>query len=148
MYPLLFLFFFFCLFVLSFFKVKNSKNEFGFIYPYFFIIGAFVWEDLLVFSCLGLISTLLLVAFADVKAGLLLFLLFWLVRSAGEVLYFFLQQFLEPEFLPHHINNHFVLMRKILGNVSDQKCFIVMQVFFQSILILSIFFLIMLLLNW
>ncbi|MFC1790498.1 hypothetical protein ACFLZP_03380 [Patescibacteria group bacterium] len=112
---------FFCLFVLSFFKIKNSKNEFGFIYPYFFVIGAFVWEDLLIFSCLGFISVLLVLLSANPKVGLLLFLLFWLVRSAGEVLYYFLQQFLRPKFMPLHTDKHFILIRKVLGNIPDQK---------------------------
>ncbi len=84
----------------------------------------------------------------DMRYWLLLFILFWIVRSAGETLYFFLQQFIQPKHHPHVLDEHFRFYRRIFGDISEQKCFILTQVVHQTILTLSLFALILLLRSW
>lgn len=136
------------LFILAWRKVKGSKDNFVFIYLPAALIGAFVWEDLLVFSAAFFAGTLLTLLAHDLRVGLLLLAAFWAVRSAGEALYFFLQQFHVPAHPPHAISHHFVLFRKLFGNVHDQKCFIIMQISWQVILTAAVAALILISLHW
>jgi hypothetical protein len=139
---------FFFLAIISFLKVRNSHEKIGFIYPWGWPIGAFVWEDLFVFSLLGTITTIIVTVLHDLRVGYLFFLVFWIVRSAGETLYFFLQQFSQPTVYPHQLKDHFKTMHKIFGSISDQKCYILLQIFQQSILVCSLVALILLLIHW
>jgi len=136
------------LFVLAWRKVRGSKDAFEFIYLPAALIGAFVWEDLLVFSAAFFIGTVLTLLVHDIRVGLLLLAAFWAVRSAGEALYFFLQQFHVPTHSPHAISHHFVLFRRLFGNVHDQKCFIFMQITWQVVLTAAIAALVLISLHW
>lgn len=139
---------FLCLVFVSFKKIKKSGEFLDFIYGFGFIIGAFVWEDLLTFSFLFALITLVSILVQDIRYLLLGFVVFWIVRSMGETLYFFLQQFITPKHHPHFIDDHFVKLRKILGNISEQKCFILLQTTMQVITVLSICALVVFLMNW
>jgi hypothetical protein len=128
--------------------VRNSKEKFTFIYRWGILLGSFVWEDLLVFSfALFLVASIVLII-RDIRIGLLGFGIFWVVRSAGEALYFFLQQFHEPTHSPHEISSHLSLLRPLLGDICDQKGMIIMQVFWQTIVTISACLVILLLINW
>lgn len=132
----------------SFRKIKNSKSTFGFIYPWAWPLGAFVWEDLFVFSILGVSTSLLVYILNDIRIGYIGFLIFWIVRSLGESIYFFLQQFFQSTEYPHTIEEHFKVMRKFFGDISDQKCYILLQVFHQSVIVLCSILLVLLFLYW
>lgn len=136
------------LFVISVVKVGKNFKECQFIYSWAFLTGSFVWDDLLIFSVFHAGSAFLAYFRDELRLWVLLFLVFWLVRSSGEMLYFFLQQFIEPKHSPHFISRHFSSMRKIFGDISEQKCFIILQVFFQIIMVTSMTGLILLLMNW
>ncbi|MBI3379657.1 hypothetical protein HY029_02805 [Candidatus Gottesmanbacteria bacterium] len=137
------------LFLVSFFKIRNNNlGTLDFIYKFSFPFGAFVWEDLLIFSLFNLVIVITLLAFKDLRIGLLLFIVFWIVRSAGETIYFFLQQFFHPKYHPHFISAHFWILKKFLGKLSDQQCFIIMQVTFQTLSVIFISALILLLKFW
>lgn len=136
------------LLIKSFSKIKKSKKTVGFTYFKTFLIGAWVWEDVFVLSFLHILFALLTIIFNDLRVGLLCLLVFWAVRNLGEAIYYMLQQFIQPKFHPHYINEQFSILRKIFGNISDQKCFILIQVFFQSLLTLSIILLFLLIRNW
>ena len=136
------------LFITAYSKIKKSKNVVGFTYFKTFLIGAWVWEDVFILSFLHILLSLLTIIFNDLRVGLLCLLVFWTVRSLGEAIYYMLQQFIQPKFHPHFINEQFSVLRKLFGNISDQKCFILIQVFFQSLLTLSLILLILLMLNW
>lgn len=133
---------------ISFREVRDSNNNFEFIYPWAFWVGAFVWEDLLVFSLLHLIFVVLTFLFHDFRVGLLMISIFWLVRSMGETLYFFLQQYHEPKGEPHGLQDHFDSFGPILGNISLQKGYILMQIIHQSVAVLSLSSIILLVINW
>lgn len=141
-------FLFLTLFLISFKKIYNSKNRFGFIYFWGFIFGAFVWEDLLLISLFSLAVTILTIFLRDLRIGLLIFLIYWIVRPAGETLYFFMQQFLRPDHSPHDIKWHFEFLDILFGKLSTQKYFILLQVFFQLIMVVSISLMILLLKFW
>jgi hypothetical protein len=128
--------------------VYNSKDRFKFIYPWAFLTGSFVWEDLFIFGLFHFIYSVISFIFNDAKVALLIFLIFWAVRSVGETFYLFLEQFIEPKHGPHAISYHFEVLKKYLGSISDQKCYILLQVVFQVVTVLSIFSIIMLLKVW
>lgn len=133
----------------SLFKIRNGKeNECEFIYPLGFLIGVFVYEDLLVYSLYSILVAFISLFFSDFKILILGGLVFWFIRGLGETMYFMFQQFTTPNFHPHNISGHFALLKKFVGNISDQKCFIIMQVLLQTVTMLSLFFLILLLMNW
>jgi hypothetical protein len=118
------------------FKVRLSDNfQVSFIWWWAFLNGSFVWEDMIVFGLLHGTFSLGSFFLGNNLIWIVFFLVFWIVRSAGETLYFFLEQFVVPQHHPHVITEHFTLLRKIFGDISDQKCFIIMQVVQQSILI-------------
>lgn len=119
-------------------KIRNNKDKCDFIWWWASPSGAFVWEDMFVFGMLHSGLAFYSVLINNPEFWLISFLIFWIVRSAGETLYFFLQQFIVPKHHPHEISSHFAQLRKFFGNISDQKCFIIMQVTMQSILVLSI----------
>jgi hypothetical protein len=134
--------------VFSFFRIRSGKKIAEFTYDFAFLIGAFVWEDLFVFSVYGLAASIATVWLGQWKYGLLFFLVFWMVRSAGETLYFFLEQFIEPKHYPHYIDEYFGFIRFLFGKISYQQCLIIMQVFFQTIMMTSIVALTTLLFAW
>lgn len=136
------------LFGLSLQHVRNSGNHFTFTYPWSAAIGAFVWEDVLVFSAfLALISTLTLLV-KDIRVGLLLLACFWIVRSSGEVLYQFLQQFHRPTHVPHDLTDLVRPMRRLFGDIDIQKCYILLQIMWQTVQAVSIAAFVLLLINW
>lgn len=134
--------------VISFQTIKKGKGTMWFIYHWGFPAGAFVWEDLFVFSVYGIGVSLVTIFSNQLRLGALLFIVFWIVRSAGETLYFFLQQFIQPKHHPHFLDSHFTLIKRILGPITYQQCLILMQLLFQVILMIAIVCLILLLQNW
>lgn len=135
----------FSLAVISFGKIKKDLQKLDFIYKFAAVTGAFVWEDMFVFGLLHTAGIIIGFLSGDLRISLLLFLIFWIVRSAGETLYFFLQQFIQPKHHPHDINTLFKPIRWIFGNISEQKCFILLQITYQTILVFSLFGLVLLL---
>lgn len=138
--------------VYFFFKslIMVRKNKLGcdFTYWWSFLTGAFVWEDLFVFSIFHMASVAITLYFRDLKIWVVMYSVFWIVRAAGEVLYFFLQQFIEPKHHPHYINGMFTPIRSIFGDISEQKCFIIMQVSLQVVLMTASLTLIAVFVNW
>ena len=129
-------------------KLRNSGEKFMFTYAWSGILGAFVWEDVVVLSGFYVLASLLTILVKDIRVGLLLLCSFWVVRAAGEALYMFLQQFHRPSHAPHYLEELFGPLRKIFGNITIQKCFIVMQVFWQVICTAAIAALVLLVLHW
>jgi len=136
------------LFVLAYRRVRHSEEGYGFIHTWGGFMGAFVWEDLMIFSLFFMVAALLTDIFQNIRLGLLLLAAFWMVRSAGEALYFFLQQFHRPDRLPHNIAEHFAPLRRLFGRISVQKCYIIMQIFGQTVLVAAITSFALLLLRW
>ena len=126
-------------------KIKQDKKSVSFIWWWAFINGSFVWEDMLVFGLLHFGFAIVGILTQNITIWVICFLVFWMVRSAGETLYFFLEQFIVPKHHPHYIEDQLKPLRKIFGDIDEQKCFIIMQVIHQSVLISSIIALIFIL---
>ena len=136
------------LFVVSACKLRRGKSQVELIYHWAFPFGAFVWEDLMIFSLFNLLSIIGVLLIRDLRVGALIFLVFWIVRSAGEVVYWFLQQFNQPTVYPHNLYMGFSRIRKLVGEISDQQCFILLQVFCEGLLAIFLTLLLLLLINW
>lgn len=134
--------------VYAFVRIRNKPEQLRLIYQWGFLNGAFVYEDQVIFGLFHIGSVLVGLGLGDMRYFYLLFLLFWIVRSAGETLYFFLQQFIEPSHYPHAIDQYFDPLKSIFGKLSLQSCFILMQVIHQTIVIVSLFLLILFLWHW
>lgn len=76
----------------AFHQVKLRRNAFG-LTRWLFPLGSFVWGDSLVFSIFWVIVCAVSVYLQDWQLFWLLFSVFWVVRSLGEVQYWFNQQF-------------------------------------------------------
>lgn len=124
--------------LLSISKIKKNLKQLDFIWWWALPTGAFVWEDIFVFGILHAGLAFISLIINNTDFWLISFLVFWIVRSAGETLYFFLEQFLVPQHHPHNISDHFGPLKKVFGNISDQKSFILMQVIMQSISVICI----------
>lgn len=137
------------LFLISFWQVRNSNETITFIL-WAYVFGAFVWEDLLIFSIFNIVASVIILNINDFRYVLIFPLVFWIVRSAGEVVYWFLQQFNQPTMYPHNQYDWNTLhaIQSVFGNISNQKFFILFQTFQQSILIFCLVMLVGVLKRW
>ena len=83
----------FTTFIYSLHKVKNKKGAFERVPQPLIVTGSFVWADHVVFGLFWTLASLLVLYFQDFLLMLLIISVFWLVRSVGESMYWFLQQF-------------------------------------------------------
>ena len=79
-------------FLIGFYKSKYKKSAFGFTRPLLFM-GVFVWGDAVVFGLFWAISSTITWFLKDWYLFLLIVSVFWVVRSLGETIYWFNQQF-------------------------------------------------------
>lgn len=74
-------------------ECKDNNNSFGRPYRLCEIYGSFVWADHVVFGLFWTIVTVIVLLLQDFLLFFLIISVFWLVRSIGETIYWFLQQF-------------------------------------------------------
>jgi len=135
--------------IVSFINVRNSGTEVQFIlwaYP----LGAFIWEDLLVFSIANIIACIFVILINDFRYIFIYFLSFWFVRSIGETFYWFLQQFCVNPSYPHdqYSWENSSILSRLLGNLSDQKYFIINQISWQIVTVFCICGFVFILKRW
>ncbi len=118
------------LFVNSFHQTKHKKNAFGLTRPLFFI-GAFVWADVVVFSPFWIVASLIPWYLQSWTLFLLILSVFWLVRSFGETLYWFNQQF-------SSINRNPIENLPLRSVFHNDSIWFVHQIFWQCISVLTI----------
>lgn len=105
----------------------------------FLLYGAFNWADVMVFSFLWVILGIILLRIKQKEFFWVAYFSFWLIRSSGEALYSFLQQF-HPQTKPWLVHAPKEIMQNsFLGKFLLDQFWIVEQIFFQSIAILSLF---------
>lgn len=100
LFLLIFLCFNFLIALKSFYECKYKKNSFGqtsYLYP----LSIYVWGDGVVFGTFLGLSALVTLLLQDFILFLLIISLFWLVRSVGETIYWFNEQF-----AAHHRNDY------------------------------------------
>lgn len=121
--------------ILTFIKALRASNDKKLILakPYKICepFGSFVWADHVLFGPFWVIVSLVTFVLHDFLLFLLVFAVFWVVRSIGETLYWFFQQFSprvgnEPE--KFWINNY----------VPGQAVWFMHQIFWQCITVISV----------
>ncbi len=82
----------FILFVKGFKESKDNKNSYG-ITPYLLPWGVFVWGDAVVFGLFWTLVSFAVLFLKDWILFLLIISVFWVIRSLGETIYWFNQQY-------------------------------------------------------
>ncbi len=88
-------------FLLGLQNCTRKKNPYGLTYP-FNIIGAFVWADTVIFGLFWTLVALIVLSLSDWFLFLITLSIFWFVRSLGETIYWFNQQFAVKNRNPAH----------------------------------------------
>lgn len=82
-----------CTFFVALQKCKTHEGRVGKPYKVCELYGSFVWMDHIILGPFWFLVTLTTLLLNDMLLFLLIVSVFWLVRSCGETLYWFLQQF-------------------------------------------------------
>jgi hypothetical protein len=109
---------------------KSKNNAYGNSHI-FNLIGAFVWGDSVVFGLFWMLISVVCIYLNDWTLFLLIVSVFWLVRSAGETVYWFSQQFSTIERNPPKKLWFFKYFQ-------NDSVWFVYQIFWQCILVISI----------
>ena len=80
------------IFVKGLYECKVKKNAYG-LTPALLIFGVIAWVDAAVFGLFWIISVIVTYLLKDWYLFLLIVSVFWVVRSLGETIYWFNQQF-------------------------------------------------------
>lgn len=99
-------------FLKGYHECKYRKNAYG-LTPYLKPLGIFAWGDAVIFGLFWIAASLISYLLNDWYLFLLIISIFWVVRSVGETIYWFNQQFSskiyswnKPENLPWHTIFH------------------------------------------
>lgn len=117
-------------FIKGFHEVKNKKNSFG-LANRWSLLGVFVWGDAIVLGLFWLIACFIVLFLQDWYLFLLSISLFWVVRSAGEVIYWLNEQFAGKNRNPPH-----TLMFYSFFN--GDAIWFIYQLYWQCILVVSL----------
>jgi hypothetical protein len=115
-------------------ECKNKKNAYGQINKLFFL-GMFVWGDVLIFSLFWFLVAGISLILQSFDLFLLIVSVFWVVRSLGETIYWFLQQFTEKVSDANKPEN--LLFHSVLHNNS---VWFIYQIMWQCICVTAIIF--------
>ncbi len=108
----------------------SKKNPFG-LTRYFSFLGAFVWVDAVTFGAFFALSSLIAFVLQDFTLLLLIYSVFWAVRSIGESIYWFLEQFANPHRnKPETLKGHKIF--------PGESIYIHYQIFWQCVSVISI----------
>lgn len=114
----------------SLYQTRVENNYFGLSYI-LIPLGAFVWTDGVVFGLFWTVASVILLILNQFFISLLVFSLFWTIRSAGEITYWFLEQFASRKRNPPAS----LLLYRFFPN---ESVWIVMQILWQCILVISL----------
>lgn len=117
--------------VLAVRQCRGKNNPFG-LTNWLWPMGAFVWGDVLVLAIFWIIASLVAFFVDSTLLFWLIFSVFWVVRSAGEVIYWFLEQFSAKV-----RNKPTDLLGHSFVNGSEAIWFIY-QVFWQCVLVVAL----------
>lgn len=122
----------FASFLKGFSQCSKKNNSHG-ITPALSIFGMFVWGDAVVFGIFWTLVSTAVLLLNDWILFLLILSVFWVVRSVGETIYWFNQQFSKvirhpPEEFPFFKYFH------------DDSVWFVNQIFWQCITVISVIF--------
>ncbi|MFC1710475.1 hypothetical protein ACFL0F_02350 [Patescibacteria group bacterium] len=80
------------IFFVGYYQSRTKRNPIGLIRP-LYPLGMFVWADAVIISVFWILSSMTSFLLNDWILFLLVFSVFWVVRSLGETIFFFNQQF-------------------------------------------------------
>jgi len=80
-------------FIKGYLETRKRKNAFKLVPYVLMIFGIFVWGDAVIISLFLALASIFSLLIGDWILFLLIISVFWLVRSLGETIYFFNQQF-------------------------------------------------------
>lgn len=118
--------------ILSIKSQRECKNGCSFTLTHWLApLGMFVWGDVLVLSLFWFFAGLVALLLQDVVLFLLIVSTFWLVRSIGETIYWFLQQFATVKRdLPHTLLGYSL--------VKNEAIWFMYQVMWQCITVITL----------
>lgn len=117
-------------------QTKNKNNPYG-LSRWFNPISSYVWADAVVFGLFFLFSSLLSLILRDFILFLLIFSVFWTVRSIGESIYWFLEQFAPNHRNPEHtlwISRWFPRNSSWIANQIINQCIAVLGIIVSAYL--------------
>jgi hypothetical protein len=125
---------FYCVFAFSGFvfglrQCVNKKNPYGLTKKYN-LIGSFVWVDAVIFGAFWTIVSVICLLLSNFLLFLLTQSIFWLIRSIGETIYWFNQQFAMKNRNPVHtlwISKYF----------PGDSSWVAMQIFWQCVAVIT-----------
>lgn len=129
-FTLLFLFLNLIVLIKGFYETKFKRNAYGLIRPLFFI-GVFVWGDAVVFCLFWILSSIITLILGSWYLFLLIFSVFWVVRSLGETIYWFNQQF-------SSVNRNPSKNLPLYSIFKNDSVWFVYQIIWQCVTVLSI----------
>ena len=120
----------FLVFLKGFYETKYKKSAYG-PTPSLSILGMFVWGDAVVFGLFWTISSIVAWFLKDWYLFLLIVSVFWMVRSLGETIYWFNQQFSKINRNPPE---------KLMGYsiFQNDSIWFAYQIFWQCVTVISI----------
>lgn len=123
--------------------VKNTrfkKNPYG-LARWFSFLGAFVWVDAVTFGLFFFLVSLISLILQNLTLLLLIFSVFWVVRSVGETIYWFFEQFANPhKNKPETLKGHTFF--------PSDSIYIHYQIFWQCVSVISIIASVYLFMKW
>lgn len=123
----------------AFIKVQKGKSLQSIWLP-LEIQGSFVWADGVVFGIFWIIVSLIFIlAKLELEWFYLFFLIFWVVRSSGEIIYWFLNQFSPRK----NQNSTFQSLNRFFKN--EYVTSFIFQIWWQCVLVLAFFGIVILL---
>lgn len=126
-------------FIGAFIKVQKGKSLQSIWLP-LEIQGSFVWADGIVFGAFwAIVSLAFIVVNPELNWFFLFFLIFWAVRSSGEIIYWFLNQF-NPR---KNQSSTFKSLNQFFKN--EYVTSFIFQIWWQCVLVLCVFGVILLL---
>jgi hypothetical protein len=114
----------------GFYEIKDKNNAYG-LAKHFGLLGIFVWGDALIIGPFWLIICSVILFLQDWYLFLVVFSIFWAVRSLGEIIYWLNEQFAGKNRNPPQTLKFYYFIK------SDAIWFIY-QLFWQCILVISI----------
>lgn len=107
-----------------------KKNPYG-LTPLFYLLGGFVWTDTVIFGLFFFLVSVASLLLSNINLFFLVYSVFWVVRSIGEEIYWFLEQFAVKH------RNHPSTLRGVKFFPED-SIWIGYQIFWQCITVMSI----------
>ena len=117
-------------FLLGYKQTKLKRNPYG-LSKWFNPLGSFVWADAVIFGLFFFLTSVLSLVLKDFILFLLVFSVFWTVRSIGESTYWFLEQFADTHKNPEHtlwISRWFTRNSSWIANQIVNQCITVIGI--------------------